>query len=95
MCSKAVRENLMRDRKRLWRLKYKYVKGVPLYNVVGVEQFQQIAEVGVDEHRALSHARRERLIPGWRQSGFGVFDFARIANQRIDQDPQFFLGASL
>jgi hypothetical protein len=66
-----------------------------IFNVVGVEKFQQLAEVGVDEHRVLSHARRERLIPRRRQSGIGVFDFARISSQRIDPDPQFFLGASL
>jgi len=66
-----------------------------IFNVVAVEKFQQIAEVGVDEHQVLSLAMRERLVPRWRQSGIGVFDFARIANQRIDPDPQFFLGASL
>jgi hypothetical protein len=65
-------------------------QGIPpdneIFNAVGVENSQQIAEVGVDEHRGLSPSRRERSIPRKPGNGLWVPVVARIVNRMTGQD---------
>ncbi|MCA9984214.1 MAG: hypothetical protein KDE59_07970, partial [Anaerolineales bacterium] len=62
-----------------------------IFNVVVVENSQQIAEVGVDEHQALLLWHNEELIPRWHRTGLWPAATAKRQCQRYDPSPESYL----